>query len=106
MTAATVVGIDFLEVTPLDGVTILHMDFTDEDADARLKEALGGEADLGVDDAVVGQVLDELPGHPAQVAGRLHHRDGVVEGLQVAHQGPGVRGLGEPAGQRLRVPGG
>lgn len=57
--AATVVGIDFLEVTPLDGVTILHMDFTDEDADARLKEALGGEADLVLSDMAANTV-----GHP------------------------------------------
>ena len=56
---AAVVGIDFLEVTPLDGVTILHMDFTDEDADARLKEALGGEADLVLSDMAANTV-----GHP------------------------------------------
>ena len=53
---AAVVGIDFLEVTPLDGVTILHMDFTDEDADARLKEALGGEADLVLSDMAANTV--------------------------------------------------
>ncbi|NJC04318.1 23S rRNA (uridine2552-2'-O)-methyltransferase [Sphingomonas kaistensis] len=57
--AAAVVGIDFLEVTPLDGVTILHMDFTDEDADARLKEALGGEADIVLSDMAANTV-----GHP------------------------------------------
>ncbi len=43
-------------------------------------------------------------GRPACRRGRgLHHRDGVVEGLEVAHQRPGVGGLGEPAAQRLRV---
>lgn len=56
---AAVVGIDFLPVDPLDGVTILHMDFTDEDADARLKEALGGEADLVLSDMAANTV-----GHP------------------------------------------
>lgn len=56
---AAVVGIDFLAVDPLDGVTILHMDFTDEDADARLKEALGGEADLVLSDMAANTV-----GHP------------------------------------------
>jgi len=33
-----------------------------------------------------GQVLDALAGHPGYVVGALHHRDGVVEGLEVAHQ--------------------
>ncbi|WP_300973789.1 RlmE family RNA methyltransferase [Sphingomonas sp. LHG3406-1] len=56
---AAVVGIDFLPVDPLDGVTILHMDFTDEDADAKLKEALGGEADLVLSDMAANTV-----GHP------------------------------------------
>jgi 23S rRNA (uridine2552-2'-O)-methyltransferase len=56
---AAVVGIDFLEVTPIDGVTILHMDFTDEGADVALKEALGGEADLVLSDMAANTV-----GHP------------------------------------------
>ncbi|GAA4034728.1 RlmE family RNA methyltransferase [Sphingomonas rosea] len=56
---AKVAGIDFLEVAPLDGVTILQMDFTDEDADARLKEALGGPADLVLSDMAANTV-----GHP------------------------------------------
>jgi 23S rRNA (uridine2552-2'-O)-methyltransferase len=56
---AVVVGIDFLPVDPLDGVTILHMDFTDEDADAKLREALGGEADLVLSDMAANTV-----GHP------------------------------------------
>jgi 23S rRNA (uridine2552-2'-O)-methyltransferase len=56
---AAVVGIDFLPVDPLDGVTILHMDFTDEGADVALKEALGGEADLVLSDMAANTV-----GHP------------------------------------------
>jgi 23S rRNA (uridine2552-2'-O)-methyltransferase len=56
---AVVVGIDFLPVDPLEGVTILHMDFTDEDADAKLREALGGEADLVLSDMAANTV-----GHP------------------------------------------
>jgi 23S rRNA (uridine2552-2'-O)-methyltransferase len=56
---ASVVGIDFLPVDPLDGVTILHMDFTDEDADTKLKEALGGKADLVLSDMAANTV-----GHP------------------------------------------
>ena len=34
---------------------------------------LGGEADLGVGRSPVGQVADELPGHPAQGLRVLHH---------------------------------
>ena len=64
---------------------------------------LGGVAHLGVHDAVVGQVLDALAGDPGQRVGLLHHRDGVVERLEVALQRPGVRRLGEPAAQRVGV---
>ncbi len=56
---AAVVGIDFLPVDPLDGVTILQMDFTDEEAEAKLKEALGGPADLVLSDMAANTV-----GHP------------------------------------------
>ena len=66
---------------------------------------LGGVAHLGVDDAVGGQVLDALAGDPGELLGGLHHRDGVVEGLQVALQRAGVRGLGEPLPERLGVVG-
>ena len=64
---------------------------------------LGRVADLGVDDAVRGQVLDALAGHPGQRGGGLHDRDGVVEGLEVAHQRAGVGHRREPRAQRLRV---
>jgi len=40
---ATVVGIDLLPTDPIEGVTILEMDFMDEDAPAKLREALGSE---------------------------------------------------------------
>jgi 23S rRNA (uridine2552-2'-O)-methyltransferase len=56
---AAAVGIDFLPVDPLDGVTILQMDFTDEEAEAKLKEALGGPADLVLSDMAANTV-----GHP------------------------------------------
>jgi 23S rRNA (uridine2552-2'-O)-methyltransferase len=56
---ARVAGIDFLPVDPLDGVTILQLDFTDETADAQLKDALGGEADLVLSDMAANTV-----GHP------------------------------------------
>ena len=45
-----VVGIDYLEVPPVAGVEILEMDFLDEEAPARLKEMLGGNADVVLSD--------------------------------------------------------
>jgi len=56
---ATIVGIDLLPVDPIDGVTILQMDFLDEQADAKLMEALGGAADLVLSDMAANTV-----GHP------------------------------------------
>jgi len=56
---AAVVGIDLLPTDPLDGVAILQMDFMAEDAPARLKEALGGPADLVLSDMAANTV-----GHP------------------------------------------
>ena len=57
--AATVVGIDLLPVDPLDGVTILELDFMADEAPARLQEALGGPADLVLSDMAANTV-----GHP------------------------------------------
>lgn len=48
--APTVVGIDYLEMDPIPGATILLMDFLDDDAPGKLMEALGGEPDLVVSD--------------------------------------------------------
>ncbi|MDB5689109.1 MAG: rrmJ [Sphingomonas bacterium] len=56
---ATVVGIDLLPVDPIDGVTILQMDFLADDADAQLIAALGGQADLVLSDMAANTV-----GHP------------------------------------------
>jgi 23S rRNA (uridine2552-2'-O)-methyltransferase len=56
---AIVVGIDLLPTDPIDGVTILQMDFMDVHAPARLKEALGGPADLVLSDMAANTV-----GHP------------------------------------------
>jgi 23S rRNA (uridine2552-2'-O)-methyltransferase len=56
---ANVVGIDLLPTDPLEGVAILQMDFMDEDAPMRLKEALGGDADLVLSDMAANTV-----GHP------------------------------------------
>lgn len=46
----SVVGIDYLEMDPVPGAVILQMDFLDDDAPARLMEALGGEPDLVISD--------------------------------------------------------
>jgi 23S rRNA (uridine2552-2'-O)-methyltransferase len=56
---AVVAGIDLLEVDPIDGVTILHLDFMDDSAPGRLAEALGGPADLILSDMAANTV-----GHP------------------------------------------
>ena len=57
---ARVAGIDLLPTDPIDGVAVLQMDFMDEDAPARLKEALGVEhADLVMSDMAANTV-----GHP------------------------------------------
>ncbi len=45
-----VVGIDLLEVAPLDGATFLQMDFTTEAAEAKLFELLKGPVDLVMSD--------------------------------------------------------
>ena len=56
---ARVVGVDLLPTDPIDGVTILQMDFMDEAAPERLKEALGGPVDLVRSDMAANTV-----GHP------------------------------------------
>jgi len=45
-----VVAIDILEMQPLAGVEVLHLDFLDADAPDRLKERLGGPADVVLSD--------------------------------------------------------
>ncbi|HEX4695230.1 RlmE family RNA methyltransferase [Sphingomonas sp.] len=56
---AAVVGIDLLPVDPIDGVTILQMDFLADAAPARLIEELGGAPDLVLSDMAANTV-----GHP------------------------------------------
>ena len=53
---AVVVGIDFLPTDPIDGVTILEMDFMDDSAPGKLKQALGGPADLVLSDMAANTV--------------------------------------------------
>ena len=56
---AELVGIDLLPTDPIEGATILEMDFMDEAAPDRLKQALGGPADLVLSDMAANTV-----GHP------------------------------------------
>ena len=56
---ARVVGIDLLPTDPIEGVTILEMDFMDEAAPGKLREALDGPADLVLSDMAANTV-----GHP------------------------------------------
>jgi 23S rRNA (uridine2552-2'-O)-methyltransferase len=56
---AAIVGIDLLPVDPIDGVTILQMDFMDDAAPGRLLEELGGAPNLVLSDMAANTV-----GHP------------------------------------------
>jgi 23S rRNA (uridine2552-2'-O)-methyltransferase len=57
--SARIVGIDFLPTDPIDGADLLQLDFMSDEAPARLREALGGEADLVLSDMAANTV-----GHP------------------------------------------
>ena len=56
---AAVVGIDLLPTDPIDGAELLQLDFLAEAAPERLREALGGPADLVLSDMAANTV-----GHP------------------------------------------
>jgi 23S rRNA (uridine2552-2'-O)-methyltransferase len=60
---ARLVGIDLLPTDPIDGVAILQMDFMDEDSPDRLKEALGGAADLVLSDMAANTVGHQQTDH-------------------------------------------
>jgi 23S rRNA (uridine2552-2'-O)-methyltransferase len=60
---AHVVGIDLLEVEPIEGVTIFQMDFMDEDAPRVLEEALGGKAELVMSDMAANTVGHKQTDH-------------------------------------------
>ena len=53
---ATIVGIDLLPTDPIEGVTLFEMDFTADEAPDRLREALGGDADLVMSDMAANTV--------------------------------------------------
>ena len=58
-----VVGIDLLPTDPIEGVAILQMDFMDEAAPDRLKEALGSDADLVLSDMAANTVGHQQTDH-------------------------------------------
>ena len=60
---AHVVGIDLLEVEPIEGVTIFQMDFMDDEAPAVLEDALGGKADLVMSDMAANTVGHKQTDH-------------------------------------------
>ena len=60
---AAVVGIDLLETEPLEGVTLLQMDFMADEAPAALTEALGGQADLILSDMAANTVGHKQTDH-------------------------------------------
>ena len=60
---AHVVGIDLLEVEPIEGVTIFQMDFMDDKAPAVLEEALGGKAELVMSDMAANTVGHKQTDH-------------------------------------------
>ena len=60
---AEVVGIDLLPVEPIDGVTILEMDFMDDAAPQMLEDALGGPPDLVLSDMAANTVGHKQTDH-------------------------------------------
>ncbi|HSG55102.1 MAG TPA: RlmE family RNA methyltransferase [Paracoccaceae bacterium] len=60
---AAIVGIDLLETEPLDGVTILQMDFMDEKAPALLTAALDGPPNLVLSDMAANTVGHKQTDH-------------------------------------------
>jgi 23S rRNA (uridine2552-2'-O)-methyltransferase len=60
---ASIVGIDLLPTDPIEGVTILQMDFMDDSAPHELKDALGGAADLVLSDMAANTVGHQQTDH-------------------------------------------
>ena len=66
---------------------------------------LGGEAHLGVHEAVGGEVLGALGGHADDGVAVLHHADGVRERLQVEHEVVALGAAVEPRAEVVDVGG-
>jgi 23S rRNA (uridine2552-2'-O)-methyltransferase len=60
---ARIVGIDLLPTDPIEGVAILQLDFIDESAPERLRETLGGPADLVLSDMAANTVGHQQTDH-------------------------------------------
>jgi 23S rRNA (uridine2552-2'-O)-methyltransferase len=60
---ALVVGIDLLPTEPIEGVTILEMDFMADEAPAALEHALGGSPDLVLSDMAANTVGHKQTDH-------------------------------------------
>jgi len=60
---AKIVGIDLLPTEPIEGVTILEMDFMDDAAPAALEAALGGPPDLVLSDMAANTVGHKQTDH-------------------------------------------
>jgi 23S rRNA (uridine2552-2'-O)-methyltransferase len=60
---AAVVGIDLLPTEPIEGVTILEMDFMADEAPQAIVEALGGPADLVLSDMAANTVGHKQTDH-------------------------------------------
>jgi 23S rRNA (uridine2552-2'-O)-methyltransferase len=60
---AKVVGIDLLPTDPINGVAILQMDFMAEDAPDKLRDELGGPADLVMSDMAANTVGHQQTDH-------------------------------------------
>jgi len=60
---ANIVGIALLPTDPIEGVTILQLDFMEDSAPARLKEALGCGADLVLSDMAANTVGHQQTDH-------------------------------------------
>jgi 23S rRNA (uridine2552-2'-O)-methyltransferase len=60
---AAVVGIDLLPTDPLEGVTILQMDFMADEAPGALTDALGGAPDLVLSDMAANTVGHKQTDH-------------------------------------------
>jgi 23S rRNA (uridine2552-2'-O)-methyltransferase len=65
---AAVVGIDLLPTDPIEGVAILQMDFMDDSAPGRLREAVGGPADLILSDMASNTVGHQQTDHSRTMA--------------------------------------
>jgi len=60
---AVVVGIDYLETEPIEGVTILEMDFMDDEAPGAIEAALDGTPDLVLSDMAANTVGHKRTDH-------------------------------------------